>query len=63
MASLLGIDIGTSGTKVMLLDEKTGVAGIESETYQVSIPRLGYAEQNPVGGRALLPFAPEGKIR
>ena len=47
MASLLGIDIGTSGTKVMLLDEKTGVAGIESETYQVSIPRLGYAEQNP----------------
>ena len=39
MASLLGIDIGTSGTKVMLLDEKTGVAGIESETYQVSIPR------------------------
>lgn len=47
MASLMGIDIGTSGTKVMLLDEKTGVAGIESETYQVSIPRLGYAEQNP----------------
>ena len=47
MASLLGIDIGTSGTKVMLLDEKTGVAGVESETYQVSIPRMGYAEQDP----------------
>ena len=31
----------------MLLDEKSGGAGIEGETYQVSIPRLGYAEQNP----------------
>lgn len=47
MASILGIDIGTSGTKVMLLDEKTGVIGVESERYDVSIPKIGYSEQEP----------------
>lgn len=47
MASILGIDIGTSGTKAMLLDEKTGVIGVESEKYDVSIPQIGYSEQGP----------------
>lgn len=47
MAMLLGIDIGTSSTKVMLLDIENGVAGVESQTYDVSIPEPEYAEQDP----------------
>lgn len=47
MASVLGIDIGTSSTKIMLLDEYTGVVGVESENYDVDIPEAGYAQQNP----------------
>lgn len=47
MASILGIDIGTSGTKAMLLDEKAGVIGVESGKYDVSIPQIGYSEQDP----------------
>lgn len=47
MAALLGIDIGTSSTKVMLLEPTKGVVGVESEPYDVSIPQMGYAEQSP----------------
>lgn len=47
MAYLLGIDIGTSGTKTVLFSE-TGTA-IASATYEYSIlsPKPGWAEQDP----------------
>lgn len=47
MACLLGIDLGTSSVKAMLLDEKEGVVGIVSKSYGVDIPREGFAEQDP----------------
>lgn len=47
MAVVLGIDVGTSSIKAMLLDTEKGVRGICSKTYEVDIPRQGYAEQDP----------------
>ena len=47
MAVVLGIDVGTSSIKAMLLDTEEGVRGIRSKAYEVDIPRQGYAEQDP----------------
>ena len=47
MSVLLGIDLGTSSIKAMLLDSGRGVISVESSPYEVSIPLEGYAEQNP----------------
>ena len=47
MTSILGIDIGTSSIKAMLLDINEGVIGTESKDYDVMIPKLNYAEQDP----------------
>ncbi|WP_276949732.1 xylulokinase [Acetatifactor muris] len=47
MGLLMGIDIGTSGTKVMLLDAEKGVLGVEKKAYDMAIPRPNYAEQDP----------------
>lgn len=47
MAIVLGIDLGTSSVKAMLLNTAGGVIGFETEDYSVSIPQSGYAEQSP----------------
>ena len=47
MSVILGIDLGTSSVKAMLLDSVKGVISVESSPYEVSIPFEGYAEQNP----------------
>ena len=47
MSVILGIDLGTSSVKAMLLDSVKGVIPVESSPYEVSIPFEGYAEQNP----------------
>ena len=47
MQTLLGIDLGTSSIKAMLLDTERGVIGIESQKYDVEIPAANCAEQNP----------------
>lgn len=47
MNYLLGIDIGTSGTKTVLFDEKANVIASETEEYPMSQPQNGWAEQNP----------------
>lgn len=47
MRYLLGIDIGTSGTKTVLFDEKGNVISSKSEEYPLSQPQNGWAEQNP----------------
>mgnify|MGYP001624135862 CR=1 FL=1 len=47
MAAILGIDIGTSSAKVMLLDAKTGEQWVQAQAYDVSTPQTGWAEQNP----------------
>ena len=45
--TILGIDLGTSSVKVMLLDPQSGVLGTAAREYGVDIPLLGYAEQRP----------------
>lgn len=47
MACILGIDLGTSSIKAMLLDEEKGVIGISSRSYTVNIPKEGFGEQDP----------------
>lgn len=47
MACILGIDLGTSSVKAMLLDVQTGVIGVEAQGYDVQIPCADYAEQSP----------------
>lgn len=45
--ALLGIDIGTSGTKTLLIDESGRVLASATAEYPLSTPRPGWAEQDP----------------
>ena len=45
MAYLIGIDIGTSGTKVLAIDESGKVAATASAEYPLYTPRPLWAEQ------------------
>ena len=48
MAYLLGIDIGTSSVKALLLDSQNAAAlATATQEYPVHQPQPGYAEQNP----------------
>lgn len=48
MIYLIGIDIGTTNIKVLLLEAKSGkTVAIENKTYEIEIPEKGYAEYNP----------------
>ncbi|MDQ2673559.1 MAG: xylulokinase [Chloroflexota bacterium] len=48
MSLVLGLDISTTATKAVLVDEAGGVAGIGSATYPVSVPRPRWSEQDPL---------------
>lgn len=43
----MGIDLGTSGIKALLLREDGICCGSGYSSYSISIPKPGYAEQNP----------------
>jgi xylulokinase len=47
MSYLLGIDIGTSGTKTLLIDETGKIISSATDTYPLSTPKPLWAEQNP----------------
>lgn len=47
MAYLLGIDIGTSGTKTILMREDGAIAAQASQEYPLQSPHPGWSEQNP----------------
>lgn len=47
MAFLIGIDIGTSGTKTLLIDETGHVVAGAGAEYPLHTPRPNWAEQNP----------------
>lgn len=44
---LLGIDIGTTGSKVLLIDEQGKVAACVNGEYPIHMPRRLWVEQNP----------------
>ncbi|WP_303437542.1 xylulokinase, partial [uncultured Oscillibacter sp.] len=43
----IGIDLGTSAVKLLLMDEEGQIQNIVSREYPLSFPRPGWAEQNP----------------
>ncbi|MEG2259457.1 MAG: FGGY family carbohydrate kinase, partial [Oscillospiraceae bacterium] len=47
MAYLMGIDIGTSSLKTIIIDECGNVKSISARSYQYDSPHAGYAEQDP----------------
>lgn len=47
MPQLLGIDIGTSGTKTLICDEKGKVRGTAVAEHPISSPKPGWSEQDP----------------
>ncbi len=47
MVHLIGIDIGTTGTKALLIDKDGKVIARSTIEYPLSQPKLGWAEQDP----------------
>ena len=45
--ALIGIDLGTSGTKTVLFDEAGTVLASHTAEYPLSQPKNGWAEQDP----------------
>lgn len=51
MSYLLGIDVSTTATKALAIDEHGNVAAIASDEYEFVTPRPLWAEQNPADWR------------
>lgn len=45
--ALIGIDVGTSGTKVLVVDEAGAILARHTQGYPLDTPRPGWAEQDP----------------
>ncbi|MCD7835355.1 MAG: xylulokinase [Lachnospiraceae bacterium] len=66
----IGIDLGTSAVKLLLMDESGGILNIVSEEYPLYFPRPGWSEQNPadwyektiIGMEKLLDGADRSKV-
>ena len=43
----IGIDLGTSACKLLLMDERGAIEGVVSKAYGVDYPRPGWSEQDP----------------
>lgn len=43
----IGIDVGTSATKLLLMDEGGGVRSVVSRRYPTAMPQPGWSEQDP----------------
>lgn len=44
----IGVDLGTSSVKLLLMDEDGAVVGSVSKDYPLSFPKPGWSEQNPL---------------
>lgn len=47
MSYVIGIDVGTSGTKIVAINEEGKVVASVTKTYDLHNPKPGWAEQNP----------------
>lgn len=43
----VGIDLGTSGVKLLLLDKEGRILGTQTEEYPLAFPKPGWSEQDP----------------
>ncbi|HOK10108.1 MAG TPA: xylulokinase [Candidatus Hydrogenedens sp.] len=48
MSFVIGIDVGTSGTKIVAINEKGTVVASVTKNYDLKSPKPGWAEQNPL---------------
>ena len=46
-ALLMGVDLGTSGTKTVIIDQDGHLLSCATREYGINTPRPGWAEQNP----------------
>ena len=68
MAHLLGIDIGTSGTKTLICDEEGNVLATAMAEHAISSPKPGWSEQDPedwweAAGKATKSVLKKAKIK
>ncbi|HWE80189.1 MAG TPA: FGGY family carbohydrate kinase, partial [Gaiellaceae bacterium] len=47
MTALVGLDVGTSAVKAVAISPDGDVLGVAEESYPLSVPRPGWAEQDP----------------
>ena len=47
MTHFLGIDVGTSGTKALVVDDEGEVVGVGNGHHDPKVPRGGWSEQDP----------------
>jgi xylulokinase len=63
---LIGLDVGTSGVKGVAIEEDGAVAAVAEESYPLSTPRPGWAEQDPeawwLASERVLAQLPEGPV-
>jgi xylulokinase len=63
---LIGLDVGTSGVKGVAIEEDGTVAAVAEESYPLSMPQPGWAEQDPDdwwrASQRVLAQLPEGPI-
>ena len=66
MTALIGLDVGTSGVKGIALSEDGAILAVAEESYPLSTPRPGWAEQDPEdwwrAAQAVLAALPEGPV-
>ena len=56
----IGIDLGTSATKLLLMDEDGNIKNVVSKEYPLEFPQPGWSQQNPEDWRkALIEGVPE----
>ena len=48
MSYVVGIDLGTSSTKTMIMDTVGNPVGVGNAEYSLEVPMPGYAQQNPI---------------
>jgi xylulokinase len=63
---LIGLDVGTSGVKGVAIDDDGCVAAVAEESYPLSTPKPGWAEQDPEdwwrASQSVLAQLPEGPV-
>ena len=47
MGYYIGIDLGTSAVKILMMDEKGEIINSVSKEYPIYFPNEGWSEQNP----------------
>ncbi|MBR5302304.1 MAG: xylulokinase, partial [Clostridia bacterium] len=60
MSYYIGIDLGTSAAKLLLMDETGAIASVVTKEYPLEFPQPGWSQQNPEDWRkAMMEGIPE----